>query len=484
MSLRASESNAAPHYVLSRSYPEAQGVSPAAIGAFLDAIESAGVELHSLMVLRHGNVVAEGWWYPYRAETPHLLYSLSKSFTSTAIGLAIAEGLLNLDAPVVSFFPDKLPPVVSDHLAAMTVRHLLTMSTGQEESDRTTLSWDEDSDWVRDFLAQPVTAAPGSRFRYSSIATFMCSAIVHRVSGEDLLDYLMPRLFTPLGIERPVWHRSPDGTSVGGWGLSLTTESIAKFGQLYLQRGLWNGTQLVPQDWISQATSKQISNEEGGELDWRLGYGFQFWQCQHGAYRGDGAFGQFCVVCPEQDLVVAMTSSANNMQVILTALWEKVLSGLDDKPVSTENSSLIERLATLQLPGPRGDSSSAVDFLGRIFRADTSSPVQGAWTVRKIDKVLELVFQSETEQLAYHAGLEGWIFSEAKLGGEGPGPVAGKAAWSDRATLLVEFHDVASPFRVNWEFDFDGEALRVKTRYNGRFGEPEGAEFSGRIQSQ
>jgi CubicO group peptidase (beta-lactamase class C family) len=306
---------------LPRSSPEAQGVSSTEVRAFVEVADKAIDTMHSFMLVRHGYVIAEGWWKPESAEKPHVLYSLSKSFTSTAVGLAVAEGKLSIDDPVLKFFPEDAPAQPSDKLKAMRVRDLLTMSTGHQTEPKLT----PDEPWVKSFLAHPVEHKPGAHFLYNSAGTYMCSAIVQKLTGQTVLDYLRPRLFEPLGIESAEWSTSPQGISAGGWGLFIHTEDIAKFGQLFLQKGQWNGKQLIPASWVEQATSKQVSNGSDPTKDWDQGYGFQFWRCRHGAYRGDGAFGQFCLVLPEQDAVIAITADAKDMQAELNIVWDKLL---------------------------------------------------------------------------------------------------------------------------------------------------------------
>jgi CubicO group peptidase (beta-lactamase class C family) len=261
---------------LPRSNPEAQGVSSAGVRAFVEAADQQVDTMHSFMLVRHGHVVAEGWWAPESADKPHILWSLSKSFTSTAVGLAVSEGKLGIDDKVLSFFPEDAPADPSDNLKAMRVRDLLTMSTGHAAEP-----WASgDEVWTKRFLAQPVPHRPGSTFLYNTPATYMQSAIVQKVTGQTVLDFLTPRLFEPLGIEKPTWDQSPQGISLGGYGLYLRTEDIAKFGQLLLQKGQWNGKQIIPAEWIAQATSKQVDNDKApsaGNPDWRQGYGFQFW---------------------------------------------------------------------------------------------------------------------------------------------------------------------------------------------------------------
>ncbi|WP_206028548.1 serine hydrolase [Thalassoroseus pseudoceratinae] len=318
------------HADLPRSTPESQGVSSKAIRKFVKAADETIDSMHSFMLVRHGHVIAEGWWEPESAEKPHILWSLSKSFTSTAVGLAVAEGKLDIDDQVIEFFPKDAPAEPSENLKAMRVRDLLTMSTGHNAEPW----WSGDEVWTKRFLAQPVPHKPGSHFMYNTPATYMLSAIVQKVTGQTVLDYLTPRLFHPLGIEKPTWDQSPQGISIGGYGLYLRTEDIAKFGQLYLQKGQWNGKKLIPANWVTQATSKQVDNNNARHArnpDWRQGYGFQFWRCRHGAFRGDGKDGQFCIVLPKQDAVIAITAKTGNMQKQLDLVWEHLLPAFHDE---------------------------------------------------------------------------------------------------------------------------------------------------------
>jgi CubicO group peptidase (beta-lactamase class C family) len=327
---------------LPRSTPEAQGISSRSVREFVEAADQINT-LHSFMLVRHGHVIAEGWWRPEAADRQHILNSVSKSFTATAVGLAIAEGKLSLDDPVLKFFPAEAPPEPSNNLKALKLRHLLTMSGGHDTEPRAA----NGGPTVKQFLAHPFVHEPGTQFQYNSMGSYTLSAIVTKVTGQTTLAYLKPRLFEPLGIENPQWAISPEGNSLGGSGLKICTEDIAKFGQLYLQRGKWNGKQLIPEEWVDQATSKQVPNEEESHakigIDWQQGYGFQFWRCTHDAFRGDGAGGQFIVVIPGKDAVVAITADTGNMQGELNAIWEKLFPAFGGEALP-ENSAEQEKL--------------------------------------------------------------------------------------------------------------------------------------------
>jgi CubicO group peptidase (beta-lactamase class C family) len=315
-------SSASADQPLPRSTPEAQGISSQAVQDFVLKVDKIDT-LHSFMLVRHGHVVAEGWWKPEAADKPHVLHSLSKSFNSTAVGLAIAEGKLSLEDPVLKFFPGEAPAQPSENLKAMKVRDLLTMSCGHDREAKSA-----GGPAVKDFLAQPVPHQPGTHFLYNTLGSYTLSAIVTKTTGQTSLEFLKPRLFEPLGIENPDWPNSPEGNSLGGYGLKLRTEDIAKFGQLYLQKGKWNGKQLIPESWVEQATSRQVANDQEGHskigIDWVQGYGFQFWRCTHNAFRGDGANGQLCVVIPEKDAVIAITADTGQFQDEMNAIWDNL----------------------------------------------------------------------------------------------------------------------------------------------------------------
>jgi CubicO group peptidase (beta-lactamase class C family) len=315
---------------LPRSTPEAQGLPTKAVCDFVETVDKINT-LHSFMIVRHGHVIAEGWWKPEAADKPHVLHSLSKSFNSTAVGLAIAEGKLSLDDPVLKFFPDDAPAEPSENLKSMKVRDLLTMSCGHDVESKIV----NGAPSVKQFLAHPVPHKPGTHFQYNTHGSYMLSAIVTRVTGKTTLEYLKPRLFEPLGIENPEWPSSPEGNTLGGFGLKLCTEDVAKFGQLYLQKGKWKGKQLIPEKWVEQATSKQVPNDQEPHskigIDWWQGYGFQFWRCTHESFRGDGAQGQLCVVIPDKDVVVVITAETGSFQAEMNAIWEKLFPAFEPR---------------------------------------------------------------------------------------------------------------------------------------------------------
>ncbi|MEQ1840880.1 MAG: serine hydrolase [Verrucomicrobiales bacterium] len=325
---------------LPRSTPEEQGISSAAVRAFIEAADKQIDTLHSFMLVRHGHVIAEAWWAPETVDKPHVMWSLSKSFTSTAVGLAVAEGKISLDDPVLKFFSEEAPGDPNENLKAMRVRDLLSMSGGHEVEPKFDLAA---GPTVKGFLDHPVTHAPGTFFRYNTPGSYLLSAIVTKATGQTVLDYLKPRLFEPLGIKNPEWGSTAEGYSFGGYGLFLCTEDIAKFGQLYLQKGRWGDRAILSEAWVGEATRMQVENAKapsGRSSDWQQGYGFQFWRCQHGAFRGDGRDGQICLVMPGQDAVIAITAQTGQMQTELDLVWEHLLPAFGDKALPKNEAEL------------------------------------------------------------------------------------------------------------------------------------------------
>jgi len=314
--------------VLLRSKPEDHNVIPRGIEAFLESVEAGGLNLHSFMLVRHGQVLAEKWWAPHHPDAPHTLFSISKSFCATAVGMAVEDGLLSVEDLVIRYFPDYVTPEIEKNMGSMRIKHLLTMATGHSQDPTGIVRNAHDGDWVKAFFETPIDEPPGSRFVYNSAATYILSAIVQKVTGQSMLDFLRPRLFDPLGIEDATWDTCPLGINIGGWGLSLTTEDIAKFGQLYLRNGVWNGRRLISEEWITAATSFHISTAAMDGIDKQQGYGYQFWRCRFNAFCARGVNGQFCIVLPEQDAVIAITSDEPRMQAILDTVWEHLLPAI------------------------------------------------------------------------------------------------------------------------------------------------------------
>jgi CubicO group peptidase (beta-lactamase class C family) len=466
---------------LPRSTPEAQGVSSRGVLAFVEAADQKIDSLHSVMIVRHGHVVAAGWWAPYAAETPHMLFSLSKSFTSTAVGLAAAEGKLSVDDPVLKFFPDEAPADPGNNLKAMRLSDLLRMSTGhQTEPPRKPTE-----SWAKTFLAHPVPFKPGTHFLYNTSGTYMLSAAVQKATGQTVLDYLKPRLFDPLGIENPTWEKSPQGVSTGGYGLSVRTEDIAKFGQLYLQKGQWNGKQLVPAAWVAGATARQTSNGSNPKSDWDQGYGYQFWRCRHGAYRGDGAFGQYCVVLPEQDAVIAITAGVRDLQAVLDLVWDKLLPAFGPSALPSDEETGKKLAATLKglslrVPEEKG---TAAKVAGKTFAFPANDRgVESVAVEPGADGAVTLVTRVAGAERRIECGQGAWKKGRAAWGRQPEQPAAAAGAWTAGDTFTAKVCFVETPFVTTVRLKFTGDEVRLESESNVGFGAAKDAPLVGKAK--
>lgn len=467
---------------LPRSTATAEGVSSKRIIEFLDTINKSKHELHSIMILRHGKVIAEGWWSPYRPDLKHTLYSLSKSFTSTAVGFAVAEKKLSVTDKVISFFPDKLPEKVSENLSALTIKDLLSMSVGQtpDPTGPVVIS----NDWIKTFFAIPIFKTPGSEFLYNSAATYMLSAIVQKVTGQKIIDYLTPRLLKPLGIQGADWETDPSGISVGGWGLRVKTEDIAKFAQLYLQKGKWKGKQILPAAWVEEATTFKVDNAPGMEQirkdssDWRQGYCYQFWRSRYNSYRGDGAFGQYALVLPELDAVIAITSETTDMQGELNLVWQYLLPALKaDKNSLNKNDDVVlkKKLAGLKLLLPKQpDSVFKKTVLAKKFSVESNPKNIESISFDQKDMIITLGIKTKTDSYSFRFGDKKWIEGKTTMPGpslvEGaknhfiglpPSVIAGAYSWRSPNILEMRLRYIDSPHTLIVTLNFNGNNVTV-----------------------
>lgn len=358
-----------------RGTAEAEGIDPAGIHALIAALdEHPDIDPHAVIVLRHGAVVASVAWAPYAIDRPQLVYSVSKSFTSTAAAFAIEEGLFDLDTPVADCFPE-YADAIAEESRSILIRHLASMATGHLED--MVIAFEDSEHPVRAFLAAAPERDPGSVFTYNQLATYTLGAIIQRRSGQRLSDYLQSRLFEPLGIPALGWQQQPAGVDLGFSGLFAPPEAIAKLGLLYLNGGVWRGRRLLPAWWVQEASSVHIDNATPGDplaadSDWAQGYGFQFWRSRHG-FRGDGAFGQFCLVLPEQEAVVAITAQTLDMQTELNLVWEHLLPAFHDEPLALQangGDALHDITRGIAFPSELGGTASwTADLIGAYTAA-------------------------------------------------------------------------------------------------------------------
>ena len=443
--------------------PSSQGVDARGIEAFLDALErDPAIEPHSMMLLRHGHVVAAGWWAPFTPERPHLLYSLSKTFTATALGFAVDEGLIDLDERVVDAFPEFAHEITTPRARSIRVRHLAAMASGHTQEMLDVAEQTDPLEPIRGFLLHEPEREPGTVFAYSQPCTYTVAAMIQRRAGTDLIGYLRPRLFDPLGIPPVGWEAYPEGRSLGFSGLYATTESVAKLGQVYLDGGRWQQRRLLPEGWVEQVSTNWVSTSGQGSPDWECGYGFQVWQARHG-YRGDGAFGQFCVILPEQDAVLAMTSSTEAMQEVLDAAWAHLLPAMADGSSTTAEADdrLAERLSTLRLPIRHGSWAPPAEVAGRYAALPPANgPAIDVVEVREEGDGW-LIRMSDPAGVAVEARLELGVWSVGEAGGRPPIAISG--GWQrGRLSLSVLF--LETPHRL--ELELEPATRQATTRWD------------------
>lgn len=451
---------------LQRSTPEVEGVASAAIGTLFDSLMALPqTDIHSVMVIRHGKVIGEIYPAPFAAQYRHTMYSCSKTFVGAAVGLAIADNHLRLTDRVCSFFPDMLPPSVSDNLADMTVRDLLTMTSG------ITPDWNMRSvcsDWIRTFLSKPVKT-PGKVFGYDSINTYVLSAILQKVTGMTLLEYLKLKLFNPMHITDVAWEISPEGINTGGWGLYIQSESLAKFGLLLLNRGVWEDRQLLPAGWVEQMMNRRM---EAGYED----YGYHLWLCEHpDAVCIDGALGQYVFIMPKEDMVVVITEcSLINGRNQRRLVWEKLLPGIKATPLKSGKTyrQLQKKQSTYALPVVQGKSHSSVaaKYENKTFVLE---PNKYDWANIRLQfnpsKTTLAITDRNGTSCKLPFGYKRWIKGAIEVyppysitpvgcfkGIEGLFWVAGSYAWQSTSALRLKVH------YVNWM-----SALAIKLDFNG-----------------
>ncbi|MDH6304824.1 CubicO group peptidase (beta-lactamase class C family) [Parabacteroides sp. PF5-5] len=441
-----------------RGVPEDAGVASHGITDFLEEVDNQGLEVHSFMFLRRNRVIAEGWWYPYQRNIEHIMNSVTKTFTSTAIGFAVQEKLLTVDDPVISFFPEDLPETISPNLEKLKIKHLLTMSAGQAPPPTFYIT---DDNWVKSFLATPITDEPGTVFAYSSYASYMLSAIISKVTGMNTMEYLQPRLFAPLDITGIKCETDTRGISSGGWGMRIKTADMAKLGQFYLQNGKWKNKQLLNASWIKETsavhiyqvpepTFEQEMYDEGAQ-----GYGYQVWRCTHNAYRADGADGQFIVIMPDQEAVIITTCNTNQAHKVLALIWEHIFPSIMDRPLKENREAramLVSKLASLALPDPfrtNEDVRIAKDETRSYRMEPNDKGIESISLAFNAKGECELRMRMQGSAYTFNFGQDLWLYGETEKSGPyylnlrrnpngmAPFKVAGYGSWLSEEDLSL-----------------------------------------------
>ena len=465
---------------LPRSTPEEQGVPSKALVALFDSLHALPLtDMHAVVVMRHGKVIGEMYPKPYAPEYRHTMYSCSKTFVGIAVGLAIEDNRLRLDDRIAAIFPELLPDSVSKDLADMTVRHLLTMASGVKPD------WNMRSrgkEWIRTFLSKPVKE-PGTQYAYDSMVSYMLAAVVQKVTGKKLTEYLQERVFTPMNVTEWAWEESPEGVNTGGWGVHIQPESLAKFGQLILNEGSWEGKQLVPAEWIREMCKKH--RETGREV-----YGYHIWHCggHDGAVRADGALGQYVISVLDKDMVVVMTEATlGNGRDQRRLIWDVLLPHIQDEPLPANKKDyqkLLKKQEGYKLAEVKGKASSAFASNWENKTIELGKNTFG-WKSLKLNfgkkEVTMTVTETNGKSYELPFGYQEWITTtfdsyppysitpiDRFKGLEGPYYASGSYAWISKEELQLKAHYVnwVSALEMTFRLDENGEVkLNVQTNY-------------------
>lgn len=459
---------------LTRRSPADANVDPRTVLNFIDDVFAHSLDLHSFMLYRHGNVVAEGWAWPYASYRPHIMHSLTKSVNVSAVGLAMEAGHFALDDKVISFFDEELPDDINEHLATMTIEDLLTMRAGHAESVSGSVFRPIKTSWVVEFFKIPVVKAPGNEFLYSSALSFMLSAIVSKTTGEAVRDYLEPRLLAPLGISGIEWGASPNGISSGGNGLTWKTADSLKLGILHLNRGRWDDRQILPANWVTEATRLQVPGSY---------YGYQWWVNEEvGAYYAEGAFGQFSIVFPEHDAVLAITAGIPRGAPFEQLIFKHFPAAFKDPafvPSVASASALENRIDNWRLlPEARHTTSSTVARVsGRTYDIEPND-----------DNVTSVRLEFTGDEVAYRlsdhrgdhvvrVGLADWIESETGITGnklhhqyqEDDMRVVAHGRWWDEYTFEMTWQFVETAWVDRVVLRFHDDQISIDRRTNANY---------------
>lgn len=466
--------------ILRAKSPQSAGVSAKVVNEFFKNAEEKGLDYHSLMVIRNGKVAVEWYNEPFDKNTTHSMYSVSKSFTATAVGFAVSEGLISLDDKLLDFFPEYAPENPDGRFEKLTVHNLLRMSSGKQPSF---LSDKGKVDWIEDYINSPWVFEPGEKFLYINENIFMLSAIVNKVTGMSMREYLRPRLFESLGIDFPFWETDRNGIEAGGWGLYLKTEDLAKFMLCYLKGGKYKGEQVIPAEWVRLASSKQIDNEYNRPgTDSSYGYGYCFWLDHFGGYRADGMFSQFGIAFPQHNAVVVVNSSITEEQAGLDGIFEFFPRAFEeaDEDTELETNVAVPPVLSVHPAKEQEIQDRYIKFRKKILLNLVGFQVSVlplAVTYMMSDKAgnIDMVkFDFNGEECTFRwsegnehnkimLGMDGHYRYSTMTLGQIEFKVCSNASWIDDETLLVSIRPIQTVGKRNMVFNFRANDKVVMT---------------------
>ncbi len=457
-----------------KATPESCGISSKNIIDFVEALCQGleNQETHSFLLIRHGKLVCEGYFAPYNKNTEHMLYSISKSFASTAIGLLVDEGKIDVDDFVYTYFPELMDEDINKENLKIKIKDLLSMSFGQQGGAVHEITKRNDLAPVMlyDFFYRAKNSECGEKFRYDSYGTYMLAAIVRKLTGMNVVEYLMPKLFEPLDIPMPFYVKDSIGNSIGYSGMRLKARDLAKVGLVYLNNGVWNGKQLVPESWIKLATQKHISTDDCATgKDWQEGYCYQFWKGRYNTTRLCGAHGQMCVIMPDYDAIFVVNSGYDNdkLSYILDSFYEKIMLKMQNEPLAEdiENFDKLEKvIKNLKITYNFSEMSPLAHIIsGKSFELSENDKYNAVKFIFDEDKVNVTLVSDETN-FEFTAGFSKAINERVSgtyvtsLKNEGDLDITVSAMWKTKKELEITLRFIGTPAIIKVVADFSSES--------------------------
>lgn len=487
--LRGAESPSAPAYWPTTGWqsstPEAQGIDSDKLAQALLAMREQNVQIHSLLLICNGYVVADATFYPYDGQTVHDMASVTKSVMTTLIGITVDQGKLDLDDPMLSFFPDRAIANLDGAKERITVRHLASMSSGLDctrEGDELTLQEMQASpDYVQFVLDRKVAWEPGSHFVYCSPAIHLLSPILQQATGMTALAFAQQYLFGPLGIREAMWERDLQGY-YDGWGdLSLNPHDMAKIGLLFLQKGQWEGQQIVSRKWVEEATKAQIGSPDGDEDPY--GYGWWMSPDMEGVYRADGRGGQYIFILPDWNMILVTTGGGFNIDEIAESLLASFTDLENPLPANPDGLARLEAAIAAVAQPP---SAKPVAPLPEVAQAISGQTYVFGPNPAELDS-MAIEFDGSAEAIA-HVGVSGWPVESWPVGLDGVyrfttgldgRPLALRGGWTDAQTFVFEYEGITTNDHILLQFHFEGDQVEVEAQETAH---EVGAQFVGRLR--
>lgn len=482
---------------LKRSTPEAQGLSEYTILSFFDVINCDDVreELHSAMVIKNGYVVGEYYNEPYNNKRPQEVYSMSKSVTAIAIGFAVHEGKLSLEDLVVEYFL-KEPFMqkggsIYEAYKNLRIKHLLTMTDGQERDIFMGRDTYETDDWIQAYFKVNVIHQSGEKFYYNNGASYILAVIFQKVMGMRVDVFLSERLFEPLGFGHWYWQRCPKGYNTGGYGLNILTEDIGKIGVCLLNGGMYEGESIIPKPWIEAMTTFKVATSEEEEQAYKHGgYGYQIWMERGKAFRADGAFGQICLVSPEDDLVVAVTSGRRTTKTIVDGIWDVLVDGVDacDMDVAGAKDdvagmcqNVVAHSGSMVVSYDNGAITCSGHAPEPTIIKGSFEPLKGAYVFEKpilghkrvevtVDaSSIQLSFGTEDNKVMLKAGIDGFVDNEVPFMGHKT--IAKTKAYKTKENEITLYNRIIlTPHVEICTISLSGDTIHITEESNVGFG--------------